>query len=502
MKRCRYPIPFLLSLFFAILLFDGCSSRHYGKYPPVSAGTLRPLLDSILDAVCRTYDLPGLAVGVTYGDDIVFAKGFGVQRLGTVTPVTERSLFHMASVSKPFVAIGILQLVSRGKLNLDSPLITYIPWFTMKDPGYRNVTIRQMLTHTSGFPDVTDYAWDQPQYDDSALVRYIKTDVPSRSLLFDPGTGFAYSNLAYDVLAEVIARTTGSTFETYMQQHIFAPCNMSGTTFLFNGMPASWVASPHLLDSNCRIEVSSIYPYNRCHAGSSTLHSNIEDMLKWENIMLENDGTLLPGDYLNMMEAPQYTFDTTSWEGLGLFLDDRKGKRLISHSGSDLGFASYIGMIPQDRIGIVFMSNLHRFTPVDNIAALIWNAIYGFKNPPLRKPISAVLAPLICTEDFTFVRQKYFELKRDSANIFDFDKNSLFSLALALITAHKQDAAIEVLQLNIDSYPSSTSSMELLGDTYLSAGRYPEAAACYRRALAIDPGLTSCRQKLARIPTQ
>jgi len=405
-------------------------------------------------------------------------------------------------VSKPFVAIGILQLVSQGKLDLDSPLITYIPYFTMKDPRYRKVTIRQMLTHTSGFPDVTDYAWDQPQYDDSALVRYIKTDVSSRSLLFDPGTGFAYSNLAYDVLAEVIARTAGSTFETYMQQHVFAPCNMSGTTFSLDGMPPSLVASPHLLNGNCQIGVSGIYPYNRCHAGSSTLHSNIEDMLKWENIMLENGSTLLPDNYLDRMESPQYTFDTTSWEGFGLFLDDRKGKRLISHSGSDLGFASYIGMIPQDRIGIVIMSNLHRFTPVDYIAALIWNAIYDFGNSPLRKPISAVLAPLICTEDFTLVRQKYFQLKRDSADAFDFDKTVLFALGLALKTANRQDAAIEVLQLNIDSYPSSTSSMELLGDTYFSLGRNPEAAACYRRALGIDPALTTCRQKLARIPAQ
>jgi CubicO group peptidase (beta-lactamase class C family) len=492
----------ILALFFILLLCDGCRSRHYGEYPPVSPETLRPLLDSTLDEVCRIYGLPGLAVGVTYGDEIVYAKGFGVQRLGTTTPVTVKSLFHMASVSKPFVAIGILQLVSQGKLELDSPLIAYLPWFTMNDPRYRKVTIKQMLTHTSGFPDVTDYAWDQPQYDDSALVRYIKTDVSSRSLLFDPGKSFAYSNLAYDVLAEVIAHTAGSTFETYMQQHVFDPCSMSATTFLLNGMPPPLVASPHLLDSSCRIAVSGIYPYNRCHAGSSTLHSDIEDMLKWENTMLENGSALLPDNYLNMMESPQYTFDTISYEGLGFFIDDIKGKRLISHSGSDLGFASYFGMIPQDHIGIVFMSNLHRFTPVDNISALIWNTIYGFKNAPLQKPISEVLAPLICKEDFTLVRQKYFELKRDSADAFDFDKNSLYALGLALITANRKDAAIEVLQLNIDSYPSSASSMELLGDTYFSVGRYPEAVASYRKALGINPALTSCRQKLARMGSQ
>ena len=148
-------------------------------------------------------------------------------------------ILHMASVSKPFVAMAVLQLVEKGQVSLDSPLVRYLPYFTMADPRYTKVTIRQMLTHTSGFPDVKDYGWDRPQYDDGALERYIRDSVSHCTLLSDPGTKFAYSNMAYDVLAGVVAALSGTTFETLhenaflrslqdAQQHLYCEGHPAG----------------------------------------------------------------------------------------------------------------------------------------------------------------------------------------------------------------------------------------------------------------------------------
>jgi CubicO group peptidase (beta-lactamase class C family) len=418
MRRTYFPLIFIF--------LSACQASR-----PTPEDALQARLDSVLTHVCQVYDLPGLAVGVIKGDHVVYARGFGLRKLGTSDSVSSQSSFHMASVSKPFVAMAILQLVEKRQVSLDSPLVRYIPYFTMADPRYTKVTIRQMLTHTSGFPDVKDYGWDKPQYDDSALERYIKDSVSHCTLRFDPGTKFAYSNMAYDVLAGVIAAVRGTTFETYMKTHLFDPCKMRNSTFTVKDIPPGLATSPHVLGNSCHFEVSEVYPYNRCHAGSSTLHSNVEDMLAWELMILRGgEGALSPGS-LTMMLTPQYEFDSSSAEGLGLSIDTWNHKKLVSHSGSDVGYSSYVGMIPEDSVGIVFMGNLHRFVPYEILTYLLISTIYNYPLPELKRPITSVITPLICTEDFEKVRQTYFRLKKDSATAYDFNPGWLNAMELS-----------------------------------------------------------------------
>ena len=93
-------------------------------------------------------------------------RGFGVMKLGEPNrPITRDTLFHMASITKPFVATALMRLVERGKVNLDDPVIKYVPYFRLQDDRYKEITVRQMATHTSGMPDVKNYYWDKPEYD-------------------------------------------------------------------------------------------------------------------------------------------------------------------------------------------------------------------------------------------------------------------------------------------------------------------------------------------------
>ena len=131
-------------------------------------------LDGIINEYVEKEIIPGLAVGVVYDNEILYTKGFGVKNVDTKEPVDENSLFHMASVSKTFVATGIMQLVEKGKIKLDSHLTEYLPYFQLKDDRYKNITIRQLLSHMSGMPDVDDYGWDKPKYDEDALEKYVK----------------------------------------------------------------------------------------------------------------------------------------------------------------------------------------------------------------------------------------------------------------------------------------------------------------------------------------
>src|SRR5438552_1088950 len=223
--------------------------------------------------------VPGFAIGVVNNGKLIYAKGFGVAKLGGNTPITSKSLFHMASVTKTFVATAILQLAENAKIDLDAPLVRYLPYFRLNDERYRTITIRQMLSHTSGIPDTVNYHWDKPEYDVGALERFVRS-VADQKLVFAPGEKFAYSNTAYDILGDVIAKVSGESFEDYVQHNILTPLGMKDSTLLVREASPQLLTSPHVME-NFHMIVSKIFPYNRPHSPSGTLYSSIEDMSRW-----------------------------------------------------------------------------------------------------------------------------------------------------------------------------------------------------------------------------
>lgn len=163
-------------------------------------------LDRIINEYFDGEFVPGLSVGVVYNKEVIYTKGFGLKNVDTKEPTDENSLFHMASVSKTFVATGIMQLVEKGKINLDECLIEYLPYFKLKDKRYKKITIRQLLCHISGMPDEDDYEWDKPQYDEEALERYVRS-ISERELMWEPGEKFSYSNIAYEILGMLLKKS-------------------------------------------------------------------------------------------------------------------------------------------------------------------------------------------------------------------------------------------------------------------------------------------------------
>lgn len=126
-----------------------------------------------------------------------------------------------------------MQLVENGQVDLDMPVIKYVPYFRIADERYKTITVRQMLTHTSGMPDEGDYEWDKPQSDDGALERYVR-GLGNRNLRleFEPGSKFQYSNMAYEILGDLIAKVSGTSFEDYVRVHILEPLRMAKSTLL------------------------------------------------------------------------------------------------------------------------------------------------------------------------------------------------------------------------------------------------------------------------------
>ena len=144
----------------------------------------------------QEHHIPGVAVAVVKGGKLAYARGFGVRNVDSGEAVSTRSLFHMASVTKTFVATAVMQLWEQGKISLDAPVVSYLPYFRLDDARYKDITIARMLNHTSGMPDVMNYEWDRPAYDDGALEEYVRS-LSSRKLIGAPGDQQRYSNMAY-----------------------------------------------------------------------------------------------------------------------------------------------------------------------------------------------------------------------------------------------------------------------------------------------------------------
>ena len=170
------------------------------------------LLDSLCEVHLKESKIPGLAIGIASKGQVMYAKGFGVKNIDTKSPVTARSVFHLASISKTFVGTAVGQLVAAGKINLDDPVTQYLPYFKLRDPRYQDITIRHLVTHTAGVPDVMSYGWRNPEHGDDALENHVRT-LQKKGINFTPGEKFKYSNNGFEVLGDVIAKASGMSFE-------------------------------------------------------------------------------------------------------------------------------------------------------------------------------------------------------------------------------------------------------------------------------------------------
>ena len=327
-------------------------------FPSAHAQDLQTRIDRYVAGEVETRGIPGLSVAVVRDRSVVYSGAYGVEKLGDSEKLTPRHIFHFASLSKPFVATAIMQLVETGKVRLDDPLTKFLPYFSLSDERFRDITIRQMLNHTSGIPDVEDYEWNKPQFDEGAAERYVRA-IASERLLWAPGTQWRYSNMAFDVLGDVIAKASGKSFEAYMRANILEPLGMHSSTFIYPEVDEALRTKGHVGNPP---KVSDVYPYNRPHAPSSTLNSSVVDMVRWMLVNL-NRGEL---DGQRILQAKSYdllwtpTAETTmdgSRIGLSWFLGQHSTHRTVFHPGGDTGFRSYILLLPDDGIGIALVSN-------------------------------------------------------------------------------------------------------------------------------------------------
>ncbi|MFF2015415.1 serine hydrolase domain-containing protein [Paenibacillus sp. NPDC058177] len=421
-------------------------------------------LHAMLSDFAQNGYIPALAVGIVKDNHILFTGEYGTANLSTGDPAVTSTLFHQASVSKTFVVTAIMQLVERGQVDLDSPISKYLSYFKMEDDRHPYITVRQLLNHTSGMPDEEDYAWDRPEYDEQSLERYVKS-IRCHKLLSEPGLNFAYSNIGYEILGDLIAKVSGMSFEQYMKEYILEPVGMQSSSFLKQEVEAH-LAAPHVLRTSAGYGgyVSDVFPYNRAHAPSSTLYTNIEDMCQYM-LMHLNQGlakngyhSLQSGSYDEMWKPHAATGygQEKAQIGLGWFLGEYKGRRIFSHSGWDTGFLSDLILLPDENIAITVMTNCD-YIWLGSVTFPILDLMLGSNIQQIKKSMANKVAELVVSHGVEKAMEEYHQLNTmepDQYYLADFE---FLRIAEALTWNGHEEDALRILTCATAILPDSES---------------------------------------------
>ena len=487
-----------MRVFAGALLFASLLSAQTDRYQQ----ELQPLLENLV----RQQEIPGFSIAVVENNRIAYAVAFGVRNVSRRDdPITTRSLFHMASITKTFVATSIMQLVEQGKIDLDAPVVKYLPYFRMADERYKIITVRKMVTHTSGMPDVDDYEWDKPQYDDAALERYVRR-LTNLKLVFAPGEKFRYSNMAFEILGDVIAKVSGESFDDYVQRHILTPLAMKDSTLLVKQADPKLLAWGHELDENGNPFPSKVYPYNRIHSPSSDLHSNALDMARYAiaNMNLgELDGKrILKASTYDLMWKPSGELDgKPAPTGISWFVGEYHGNKQVSHGGGDTGFRTGLTLLPEKKIAVVWMTNGEWIPNTGEVTNAALDVALGLEPKPFtgKRSLAQAVFQAYSGHGIDAALALVGTLKKQRPDLYNFAPGQLNSFGQYLIRNNHAADAIRIFRLNLEAYPDNAPAYDGLASAYEVTGERDLATRNYEKALELDPKLTHASDSLKRL---
>lgn len=339
--------------------------------PSVSAQQVPgPEFDEYVNKAIKDWGVPGVAIAIVKNDRVVFAKGYGVRELNKPAPVDENTLFAIGSSSKAFTAASIAILVDQGKIKWDDPATKYLPGFQLFDPySTRELTVSDLLSHRSGLAR-GDLLWYASEHDRAEVLRRVRFLKPSWSLR----SRFGYQNIMYLAAGQIIPSVTGKTWDDFMRERIFTPLGMKSTSTSiksFSGVDN--VATPHSKIEDTVKAVAWRNIDNIAPAGS--INSNVSDMAQWVRLQLGEgmyqNQRVLSAASIKEMQTPQtvirlegargslYPKSNFLTYGLGWFLSDYRGRKVVEHGGAIDGMRAEVAMIPEEKIGLVILTNLH-----------------------------------------------------------------------------------------------------------------------------------------------
>jgi CubicO group peptidase (beta-lactamase class C family) len=434
-------------------------------------------LEKTIPELMKEANIPGLSIAVIRDGKLLWTRGFGVKNAKTGEPVTEDTIFEAASLTKPFFAYAAMKMVESGELDLDRPLIEYIPREKVekglghsldlegfRGDWFRRITARMVLSHSSGLPH-GERGKPYP-------------------LFFEPGTKFRYSADGYYYLQAVIEHLKGEPLDVLMKKWAIDPLGMEASSMVWQERYEKSAAVGHDLlgETDGRFRKRT-----QAHA-AATLYTTAGDYAKFVMAMLNDVG--LKKETIDLMLTPQIDVAENVFWGLGFGLE-KTPEGMGFWQWGDYGiFRNYIVAYKKQKIGVVYLTN--SFNGLSIAQDIVSHAIGGGRDLGIAylnynrydSPSSHFLKAVL--EKGTVEAKKlYYETRKDRPG--DLDEATINQIGYSLMNAKKYKEAIEVLKLNVESYPGSTNVYDSLAEAYLNSGDKEMAITYYKKVLEMAP---------------
>ncbi|MBN2173076.1 MAG: serine hydrolase [Bacteroidales bacterium] len=321
-------------------------------------------LDQYISEGTELFDMPGMAIGIIKNGEVIFSKGYGVRNTITGEPVTPETIFGIASCTKAFTTAALSTLVDEGKIGWEDHVIDYYPEFEMYDPYItREMQVMDLVSHRSGLQTFDgDLLWYGTDYNREEIVRRIRF----RENPYSFRSKYGYQNVMFIAAGVLIEKVTGMTWDKYLAKKIFEPLQMENTTTTNTGFNNSMkIAYPHL-------DGKPMEFINYDNSGpAASINTSVDDLLQWVNLMLNKgkieDGEVFSDKQYFILTAPHTIIGAGKAEkpggthfrsyGLGWFMFDYQGRKILEHGGGLPGFHSKVVFIPEDSVGYVILAN-------------------------------------------------------------------------------------------------------------------------------------------------
>lgn len=370
----------------------------------------------------------------------------------------------IASLAKSFTAMAVMMLAEQSKLQYDDPIDKHLPDLEGAAP---RITIRHLLTHTSGIPDVGDLGIDRPDLLERDVIEAIRAD---HTRFAKPGQRYRYSNAGYMLLAMVVERVSGQGFDDFLRAHIFEPLAMDQTRPI---APRS----------------------NGATKGDGGIVSTVDDLLKWDQALAA--GKLVGPKPLAEAFVPGHVEEGTSTYAFGWNVAQRKGDTLVWHTGNSGGQRAFLGRRIGDGITVIILTqgDSRRLEIADAIVDILHDRPF---TPP-RLSVARKMLAVIDSKGVDGAIALYHQLKTAEPNGYDFSESELNRLGYALLDRRETAGAIRIFELNVQQFPRSSNVFDSLGEALAAAGRRDDAVRAYSRAVELDPGNLNAQRMLEKL---
>ncbi|MBI9040253.1 serine hydrolase domain-containing protein [Lutibacter sp.] len=477
-------IKALITILLIIPTLDSFSQNINKEF--TNKSQLANKIDSYLNASV-TNGFSG-AVLVSRKGEIILSKGYGWADRRNKIPNTSSTVFNIGSVTKQFTASAILKLVEQGKIKTSDKISSY---FIQTPIDKRDITIHQLLTHTSGISNKTgDFRYDEASKE-QFLKEFFESELQSK-----PGTKHQYANANYIMLTAILESVSGQIYSSFLNDYLFEPSQMKSTGYksinfnterlahgyYYNIADEKWVdwgtTQQHL-------------PYNDKHwysIGKGDIYSTVEDLYKWQ-IALKNN-VVLTSKTRRVQETPYVAENDkmTSYYGYGWAISksDRETK-IVAHNGSNgIYFADFVKFIDDDVV-VIYLTNAFLGNDSEYVAREISKMIFdtNYNATPISKNIYELIHEFMRTNDPTNADELPSFLKKELKGEFN-DPSILNRIGYSKLEKEKETGwALEIFKLNIKLFPKDGNLWDSLGEAYLNYNQEKEAIKSYTRAVEL-----------------